>query len=88
MSHGNHHNGVEVKHLQRLLQEREAEHKDCLLSLSSQLSLLRSSVTEAAVFVEQGNTGEAALALGQLYKDCADLNDRILAVANNTARNY
>lgn len=86
MSQGERHSGVEVKQLQRLLQEREAEHKDCLLSLSSQLSVLRSSVTEAAVFVEQGNTGEAALALGQLYKDCADLNDRILFIANSRMR--
>ncbi len=76
-----HHNS-EAKTLERLLQARESEHKDCLLSLSAQLSILKSSVTEAAVFVEQGNTGEAALALAQLYKDCADLNDRILSIAN------
>lgn len=77
------HHNPEAKTLQRLLQAREAEHKDCLLSLSSQLAVLRSSVTEAAVFVEQGNTGEAVVALAQLYKDCADLNERIILIANN-----
>lgn len=77
------HHNPEAKTLQRLLQAREAEHKDCLLSLSSQLSLLRASVTEAAVFVDQHNTGEAAVALAQLYHDCEELNKRILSIANN-----
>lgn len=71
----------EAKALQKLLQERESEHKDCLMILVNHLDILRSGITEASVFVQQGNNGEAAHALSQVYYDCQKLCDHITNIA-------
>lgn len=73
----------EAKVVAKMLEAQVANNREALLSISESLALLKSSVSEASVFLEQGNMQECARALGDVYFDASKIHDHVIEVANN-----
>lgn len=78
------HNDRDVKELRRLLENLELDNKEAFSSIYQKICLVKGTVMEACVFVEQGNMLEAARTLAQLYSDCDNVNKHILDILGLT----
>ena len=72
----------EAKNMAKMLEARVLDDRETLMALAESIALLKSSVTEASVFLEQGNMRECAQSLGNVYFDASKLHDHVIELAN------